>query len=147
MVPSHQSRNAPMNRSDMIEFLPWYADGTLPDCSFEVGAIAYGTDGAFKLELRASGACETKVQAELVFESPLAVRIVQEGSLMDYWNGGFVVRGHNVFVTASSQFLDWLEHSSSGVHSVDRVRHFAVFTDDVCVEVLSSDVPTVYMRD
>lgn len=136
-----------MNQSDMIEFLPWYADGTLPECRFEVGEIAYGTDGAFKIELRASGACEKKVHAELVFESPLAIRIAQEGSLMDYWNGGFVVQGHNVFVTTSSQFLEWLEHSSSGVHSVNRVRHFAVFTDDVCVEVLSSDVPTVCVSD
>ena len=136
-----------MNRTTIVEFLPWYADGALAECSFDVGSIAYGTDGAFKLELLASGTCETKVHAELVFESPLAIRIVQEGSLMDYWSSGFVVRGHNVFVTANSQFLDWLEHSSSGVHSVDRVKHFAVFTDDVCVEVLSSEVPVVHMRD
>jgi hypothetical protein len=135
------ANNAPISQSMSIAFLPWFGVEKLPECSYDIGSISYGLDGAFKLELLAA---DTAVNLELFFETPLAIRITQEGSLMDYWNSGFVVQRHNVFVTASSQFLDWLEHSSSGVHSVDRVKHFAVFTDDVCVEVLSTDDPVVH---
>lgn len=127
----------------MISFQPWYADGALTRNRFEVGAVAYGADGALRIELQSPATCEAKIRLALVFESPLATRIVQEGSLMDYWNSGFVVGEHNVFIAANSQFLDWLEHSSSGVHSADRVRHFAVLSDDICVEVLSAEAPKV----
>lgn len=141
MVPSSSNPDYHMEQHNVFTFLPWFGSGKLEECSFEIGSFSYGPDGAFKLELLASS---VKGELALIFEAPLAIRIVQEGSLMDYWNNGFVVRGHNVFVTLSSQFLSWLEHSSSGVHSVGCVKHFGVFTDDVCVEVLSINEPVVY---
>lgn len=128
----------------MVKFVPWFAEGKLPKCCFELGVIEYETNGMFKLELRTSNVCETKFHAHLVFEAPLAIRITQEGSLMEYWNSGFAAKEHGVFVAKSSQFMEWLEHSSSGVHSADQVKHFAVFSDDVCVEVLSSIEPIVH---
>lgn len=130
--------NNPTSQFAPIAFLPWLG---IEENFYDIGFISYGLDGAFKLELLAS---DTGGNLDLSFETPLAIRITQEGSLMDYWNGGFIVQRHNVFVATNSQFLDWLEHSSSGVHSVGRVKHFAVFTDDVCVEVLSTDDPVVH---
>lgn len=130
------------NLKQIVDFSPWYGDSEFGEHVFEVGAISYGADGVFRLSL----ASADSVQAELIFQAPLATRIVQEGSLMDYWNSGFIVRNHNLFVATRSQFLSWLEHSSSGVHSVDRVRHYAIFTDDVCVEVLSSEAPKIHLN-
>ncbi|MDR2128701.1 MAG: hypothetical protein LBP52_06510 [Burkholderiaceae bacterium] len=127
----------------MVKFVPWFAEGNLPKCCFEIGVVEYGTDGIFKLELLTPNICEIKFHAHLVFEAPLAIRITQEGSLMEYWNSGFAVKEHGVFIATSSKFMEWLAHSSSGVHSADRVRHYAVFSDDVCVEILSSAEPVI----
>ena len=128
---------------ELPNFSPWFGDGALESCEFEVGPVSHGTDGALRIVLLPSKRKHKSVSVELVFLSPLAVRIAQEGSLMDYWNRGFVVGTHNVFVATASPFLNWLEHSSSGVHSVDRVKHYAVFSDDICVEVLSTEAPEV----
>ena len=131
-----------IHQMERVNFMPWFAEGKLSSCSFDIGEIAYGTDGAFRLTLRGeSGGVVT--QAELAFHAPLAIRIVGEGSLMDYWNAGFVVRDHNVFVADDSAFLQWLENSSSGVHKAGPVKHYAVFSDDICVEVLSREAPEV----
>ncbi len=133
-----------MNKPTPVEFYPWFCDGNLPEGDYDVGSIAYLVDGACRLELHASGAAQPLV---LIFDAPLAIRVVQEGSLMDYWNSGFSVLGHNVFCAGNSEFLSWLERSSGGVHSVDRVKHYAVFTDDICVEVLSTAVPFIQNVD
>jgi hypothetical protein len=126
----------------MEKFLPWHGNGELVECIYEVGVISYGTDGLFKFKLIALD--KTKTDFEIIFEAPLAIRIVQEGSLMDYWNSEFMVKGHNIFIAAASQLLNWLEHSSSGAHLVADIKHIAVFTDDVCIEILSRDFPLVH---
>ncbi len=140
LMSSDRAPKAPNLQPMSIAFIPWFGVQELPECSYDIGSISYGVTGAFKIELLAPNAAK---KVELSFETPLAIRITQEGSLMEYWNSGFEVHGHNVFIAARSQLLDWFEHSSSGVHSVDRVKHFAIFTDDVCVEVLSTDDPIV----
>jgi hypothetical protein len=137
-----QSLNTVMKNSSMVEFSAWYADGKLTANSFNIGPVTYGTSGNLKLELSAV-VNDIKQKKALVFHAPLAVRIVSEGSLMDYWNSGFVVRTHNVFISSNSEFLNWLEHSSSGVHAADSVKHYAIFTDDICVEILSREAPEV----
>jgi len=40
-----------------------------------------------------------------------------------------------------------LENSSGGVHSSGNMAHYAVFSDDVCVEVLSRVVPSLMPAD
>ena len=128
-------------------FVPWYGEGQLPVGLFDVGNIAYGTDGCLRVELVLGQVGAAHVvsarQLSLVFSAPLAVRIVQEGSLLEYWNNGVLVRDHNVLFTHTSKLIEWLEASSSGVHASDRVTHYAVFTDDVCIEVLSSVAPLI----
>jgi hypothetical protein len=125
-----------------IDFLPWNADGALPECRYRIGAIEHRADGPLWVELHRPDA-SGQVQVQLVFEAPLAVRVVHEASLLEYWNDGVVIGGHNVLITRTSKFLDWLEQSSGGVHRAPQVKHFAVLSDDVCLEVLSIEEPAL----
>lgn len=42
-----------------------------------------------------------------------------------------------------SSLLTWLENSSGGVHALEQMMHYAVFSDDVCIEVLTRVVPAL----
>src|SRR5688572_18395619 len=122
-----------LDPTPIADFSPWLAANLPSSSPFDVGDVIYGRDGALSIELRTLG--EKALVARWVFQAPLAVRIAGEGSLTDYWRSGFKVANYNLFVARRSQFIAWLDKSSSGVHSADRVTHFAVFSDDVCVEV------------
>jgi hypothetical protein len=127
----------------MTKFYPWHGETKLPEGKFEIGAINYRTDGTLMIEIFTSPICENSIRFEFIFETPLAVRITQEGSLMSYWNTGIEVKNYNVFVAADTEFLNWLEYSSSGVHLANQTKHYAIFTDDICIEILSKVAPLV----
>jgi hypothetical protein len=46
-------------------------------------------------------------------------------------------------MSRGSSFLRWLEGSSGGVFTEREMTHYAIFTDDTCMEVLSIDAPLV----
>lgn len=142
---SDMEKNQESNRLEVNAFTEWHPQGVPGSRSFDVGPVKYGTDGVFRIELLEQGK-SGEGRAELAFEAPLAIRIVGEGSLMSYWKSGFAVHGHSLFVASKSEFLSWLESSSSGVHGADRVKHYAVFSDDACVEVLSADSPSFILK-
>lgn len=121
-------------------FEEWKPDGMDRDHSWNVGEVRYSIDGSLAVDLFESTGRKAWV---LIFATPLTVRITQEGSLQEYWESGVVVVRHNLMRATSSSLLTWLENSSGGVHSSDNMAHYAVFSDDVCVEVLSRVVPSL----
>ncbi len=122
------------------DFEEWRPDGMDGDHSWDVGEVRYSIDGSMAIDLFENAGKKAWV---LMFATPLTVRIAQEGSLHEYWESGVVVVRHNLMRATSSSLLTWLENSSGGVHSSRHVVHYAVFSDDVCVEVLSRAVPSL----
>lgn len=135
MDPRTESEHA-----EIEEPAPWHSPHLDPQISFDLGEITYGRDGSLRVELMSPEGGRT-----LLFDTPLAVRIVGEGSLMNYWRSGLRITGYNVIEAKRSELMRWLEESSSGVHSLDRTRHFAVFSDDLCIEVVTTAPPTVLL--
>ncbi|MNT15234.1 hypothetical protein D3C72_1502760 [compost metagenome] len=109
-----------------------------------MGEVRYSIDGSLTVDLFDNTGRKAWI---LMFATPLTVRIAQEGSLQEYWESGVVVPGHNLMRATSSSLLTWLENSSGGVHSSGNMAHYAVFSDDVCVEVLSRVVPYLMTAD
>lgn len=126
------------------DFEEWRPDGMDGDHSWDVGEVRYSIDGSMAIDLFENTGRKAWI---LIFATPLAVRITQEGSLQEYWGSGVVVAGHNLMRATSSSLLTWLENSSGGVHSSGNMAHYAVFSDDVCVEVLSRVVPSLMPAD
>lgn len=110
-----------------------FETGALPK-QFGLGTICSALDGSCTVQVTGHGG---KVVGTLRFEVPLAVRVISEGSLLAYWNAGIRVKGSQLLRASSSEFLDWLAWSSGGVHQPPEVAHYALISDDVCVEVLS----------
>lgn len=125
-------------------FEEWRPDGIDKHYSWNVGEVRYSIDGSLTVDLFEHTGRKAWI---LMFATPLTVRITQEGSLQEYWESGVVVAGHNLMRATSSSLLTWLENSSGGVHSSDNMAHYAVFSDDVCVEVLSRVVPSLMPAD
>lgn len=121
-------------------FEEWRPPGTNGDHSWDVGEVRYSIDGSLAVDLFEDAGQRAWV---LVFETPLTVRITQEGSLQEYWESGLVVGRHNLMRATCSSLLTWLENSSVGVHALEQMMHYAVFSDDVCIEVLTRVVPAL----
>jgi len=113
--------------NEVPNFSEWFGDGSLTTGRYDIGTVTYSTDGAVVLEIRSATSGPWKA---LVFGTSLAVRMVQEGSLMEYWRNGLKIVEHNVLVATASSFLNWLEQSSSGVHPAGELKHYAVLSDD-----------------
>lgn len=129
----------------MTSFSDWRPSGLPDGVTFDIGLVVHGLDGSLRVELLRPH--DKRLAATVVFLAPLAVRTASEGSLLEYWRAGLVVRNTNLFVLRESELLAWLERSSGGVHSVDRVTHYAIFSDDLCVEVLSTEAPDILLTD
>ncbi|WP_409461107.1 hypothetical protein ACK1O1_05865 [Stenotrophomonas maltophilia] len=121
-------------------FEAWRPEGMNGSCAWNVGEVRYLIDGSLAVDLFNSAGQRAW---GLVFETPLTVRITQAGSLQEYWESGLVVRGHNLMRATRSSLLTWLENSSGGVHVSGQMVHYAVFSDDACVEVISRVAPSL----
>lgn len=126
----------PAKEFDFEEWFPPKFSGYGP---FIIEGVEYSPNGALIIGI--AGKAGNAGSAVLEFDAPIAVRIVGEGSLMKYWENGFVVRGHSIFSARNSDFLRWLDSSSAGVHASDKLTHYAIFSDDICVEVISYASP------
>jgi hypothetical protein len=122
-------------------FREWYPNAGEKHV-FDVGAIVHGVDGSLRISLRDVSDSAPNV---LIFMAPLAVRVVCEGSLMPYWEEGVIVSEHSIFMGIETEFLEWLERSSGGVHPAQSTLHFAIFSDDICIEVLSAAYPSLVL--
>lgn len=76
------------------------------------------------------------------FENPASVRITDEGDLLSVWSSLWseLSTGGLVYKVRQSDFLDWFNTSSSGLHG--EVSHYLLAGADTCVEVISSAAPT-----
>ncbi len=52
-----------------------------------------------------------------------------------------------LYEVKNSQYLKWLEEESGGLYTRDMVRHFAFYTQQEIIEVLSSSPPKIMIED
>ncbi len=75
------------------------------------------------------------------FENPASVRITDEGDLLPLWSSLWseLSTGGLAYKVRRSDFLDWFDASSGGLHG--DVSHYLLAGADTCVEVLSNGAP------
>lgn len=121
-------------------FCEWVPKGLGQAAQLDVGNVNFGLDSILRVEVsdKASGH-----SGAIAFSEPLSVRIGTTASLTAYWTSGFTATS-STYVADESEYLAWLKGSSEDVYSSLAVRHYAVFSDDVCVEVLCVAPPTFH---
>lgn len=76
------------------------------------------------------------------FDNPASVRITDEGDLLPAWSSPWseLSTGGLAYKVRQSDFLDWFNASSGGLHG--EVSHYLLAGSDTCVEVISNAAPT-----
>jgi len=78
------------------------------------------------------------------FEKVLAFRNAHESCLLKTWEENESWEGHSSLLTVEgSEFLEWLHEQSFGLHADKPVTHYAVYTPDDCLDILSPIPPNV----
>lgn len=77
----------------------------------------------------------------LNFDNFLAYRRADEGDLLKTIGPSMV--GATLFIVAHSEFLDWFIDQTLGVRESDPIQHYAIYTPDTCVDILSLSPPKV----
>ena len=47
------------------------------------------------------------------------------------------------FIVDSSDYFEWFNHSSQGIHESEKVVHYAIYTPNDCLDILSAYPPKV----
>lgn len=80
----------------------------------------------------------------LFFENFLAYRSADEGDLLK--TVGPDTTGASLFTVTHSEFIDWFVDQTLGVRSSDPIQHYAIYTPNECVDILSLAPPKVWWQ-
>lgn len=80
----------------------------------------------------------------IVFDSPLGYRNVGESYRLKTWEENESFEGHSsLLIVEGSDFLEWFHDKSYNMQTDLPIVHYAIFTPDDCIDVLSTNVPKV----
>lgn len=81
----------------------------------------------------------------ITFDPPLVYRVIDEGDLLSYDRvNDYEPSGQwAFFIVENSSYLEWFQHISQGIHDENAIVHYAIFTPNECIEVLSEYGPEV----
>jgi hypothetical protein len=77
----------------------------------------------------------------LLWERPHAYRNIDESYRVDLWQT-FATYGHPFWIVRDSDWIKEFRASSGGVADRVNLQHYAIYTDDDCIDVLSATPPT-----
>lgn len=116
----------------------------VPDLPIEMYVEALHDDyEGFRVLLK--GRDERAGMLRIAFYYALTYRNVDEGDLISYDRqdeGGDLGRW-GFFVVSTSDYLEWFLDVSHGLHDRDDITHYAIYTPNDCIDVLSKDPPKV----
>ncbi|MEH6474115.1 MAG: hypothetical protein V7727_00440 [Sneathiella sp.] len=77
------------------------------------------------------------------FDVALAYRKVDEGDRWKTVSSNPELQKSVFFIVENSNWIDWFCNESCGIHSSDELIHYAIFTSNDCIDVLSAVEPSV----
>lgn len=104
--------------------------------------LHYDCEG-FRLLLKSVG--DQARMLRITFDPVLVYRGIDEGDLIfyecfdDYEKDGM----WSFFIVRHSDYLDWFHHASQGMYEDRDVVHYAIYTSNECLDILSAYPPKV----
>lgn len=95
----------------------------------------------FRILLRGEDVSSSMLR--LVFDMPLAYRNLDEGSLLRTLSRVDFKGKWSLFTVKSSTWLEWFHEESNNLYSHDAVIHYAIFTPNDCIDVLTITEPVI----
>lgn len=94
----------------------------------------------FRLLLK--GGSEQDKVLRITFDRALSYRNTDEGDLLktiNKQNSG----GWSLYIVSNSDYLKWFSEESQSIHEDEDIIHYAIYTPNDCLDVLSSYPPKV----
>ena len=85
-------------------------------------------------------------QYKITFDPYFAYRKSEEGYLFEIWASSEYSEnpGKTFYKVEDSDYLEWMHNKSCGIYKDQSITHFAIYTDDDCLDILSlTDNPVV----
>lgn len=97
------------------------------------------------LNIKMERGSDSRTIYELNFEYYFSYRNTKEHFLLNKWHSYEREKliASNMVIIQNSEYLEWLKNSGIGFHNDLNAQHYAIFTPEDCIEVLSSNPPTV----
>ena len=99
----------------------------------------------FRILLR--GDDPTSPVLRISFSPSLAYRNIDEGDLLRTIYGIPDLGASSLFMVENSTWLEWFQEESHGIHDGEDIMHYAIYTANDCIDVLSAFDPTVEWID
>jgi len=83
------------------------------------------------------------------FNSYFSYRNTNESFLLDKWHyyDRNLLSQSCLFVVENSDYISWIKKSALSIHDDLKVIHYAIFTDEDCLEILTNEEPSVKVID
>jgi len=120
-----------------IVFEKWIPVSDLPN-ELYLKELHQDSEG-FRLFFKGKNSNEKILQ--IVFDMPLVYRNLDEGDYLQTIGPG--VNGWSLFVVHNSEYLAWFNNESQGIHEKQNVIHYAIYTPNDCIDILSAYPPEV----
>jgi len=120
-------------------FKRWQPDEAIP-MRVEITSIRDEDEG---LSVVVASKETRKAVAKLVFQEVVGYRNVNESFRIRTWQSQNMRESSSLMIVEDSLWLTWLREESGGVLEEFAVTHYAIYTDDDCVDVAARAVPVV----
>jgi hypothetical protein len=94
----------------------------------------------FRLLLK--GSSDQDKVLRITFDPALSYRNTDEGDLLKTINGQDF-GGWSLYIVSNSGYLKWFSEESHGIHEDEDIIHYAIYTPNDCLDVLSAYPPKV----
>jgi len=121
-------------------FRKWKPVSDVPEEMYLEGL--YNDYEGFRLLLRGHG--DQARMLRIAFDAVLAYRGIDEGDLISYpRNDEDEGLGRwGFFIVSSSSFLQWFCQTSQNIHPPKDTVHYAIYTSEDCIDILSACPPS-----
>ncbi len=91
---------------------------------------------------------EFKTRIRIAFINKLSYRNTDEGFLLQLWETAEEKKlGNTFYLISNSTYIDFFNEMSYGIHKDKDIKHYAIYSDADCIDVLSIAEPVINLLD
>jgi hypothetical protein len=120
-------------------FKRWHPDETIP-LRVQITSIRDEADG---LRVVVASEVTNSPLVTLVFEDFVGYRNVNESFRSRTWQSQDFRGSSSLLIVEGSRWLGWLREESGGVLDAFELTHYAIYTNDDCIDVAARKAPVV----